>query len=197
MMKHLYITIALTLLTHCSEDSTSVASEDSAQNLLAAERLVDAFYSFDPAVLAPLLGSASDSSTELLYYQGWAEGGNYRILDRRPCATVDANTVSCSITVDDDPMLALGIDHKVTDTFTIEFAGAAIVAVTTSSDDLPIYYAARDWVMAHNPELIAAPCEGFFAGGTTPGACAQAMTAGYEQFAASEEFKTHQLESAQ
>ncbi len=82
-------------------------------------------------------------------------------------------------------MLALAVDFFVTDTFEIKFEDGKVSSVETSSNDLPIYYEARDWVLSNLPELVAEPCEGFFAGGATPGACAQAMAEGYRRFAAS------------
>jgi len=85
-------------------------------------------------------------------------------------------------------MLALAVDFFVTDTFEIGFEDGKVTSVKTSSNDLPIYYEARDWVLSNMPELIAVPCEGFFAGGPTPGDCASAMAAGYRRFAASDDF---------
>ncbi len=85
-------------------------------------------------------------------------------------------------------MLALGIDYNVTDTFEISFMSDEITAVETSSDDLQIYYDARDWVREELPELVDLPCQGYFAGGPTPGDCARAMAEGYKQFAASDDF---------
>ena len=85
-------------------------------------------------------------------------------------------------------MLALGIDFNVTDTFTISFIDGVIVAVETSSNDMQIYFDARDWVLTELPELVAEACEGFFNGGSTPNECARLMAEGYRRFAASEEF---------
>lgn len=156
--------------------------------LLLAENFIDAFYSFDAVLLEGMLTSAPDSLLPITYYQGWAEGGNYKILERKPCVPLAANIVSCSITVEDDAMLALGSDFKVTDTFTIAFGGSDITSVETSSDDLPIYFEAGDWVRENLPELIEEPCQGFFAGGPTPGDCARAMAEGYARFAARDGF---------
>ena len=57
-------------------------------SLMAAEKLIDAFYSFDPAQLRAAMADAPDSQQALLFYQGWAEGGNYAILNRQPCQFV-------------------------------------------------------------------------------------------------------------
>lgn len=166
----------------------SLVRDDDEYLLPLSENFINAFYSFDPARLQSVLTFAPDSLPDIVYYQGWAEGGNYKILERNPCVLIATNTASCAITVEDDPMLALGSDFKVTDTFTIVFADRKVISVTTSSDDLPLYYEAGDWVRARMPELIAEPCRGFFAGGPTPGDCARAMAEGYARFAASDEF---------
>ena len=79
--------------------------------------MINAFYSFDPEPLAALLSDAGASAEALLYYQGWAEGGNYKIIERGTCVSVTPEQVQCSITVEDDPVMALGSDFKVTDTF--------------------------------------------------------------------------------
>ena len=150
--------------------------------------LIDDFYSFDSVRLEQALARAEDSKEPLLYYQGWAKGGNYEIVERRHCAVKSSNIVSCPITVKDDPMLALAVDFFVTDTFEIAFEEGRVTSVETSSNDIPIYYQARDWVRSNMPELIAQPCEGFFAGGPTPGDCAQAMAEGYRRFAASDAY---------
>jgi hypothetical protein len=173
----------------CCTTPAEIASPAVAEtNIQKAEFLIDAFYSFDSSRLTPLLESAGDSASSIIYYQGWADGGNYKILDRQPCRLIDSDRVQCSITVEDDPMLALGSDFKVTDTFDITFDGNEILSVETSSNDQQIYYDARDWVRANLPELLEIPCEGFFDGGPTPGECAKAMAEGYAEFAASDEF---------
>ena len=97
-------------------------------------------------------------------------------------------TVVCPITVEDDPVLALNLDFKVTDTFTITFDGTTISNVDTSSNDKPVYYQASAWVRENLPEIMEGPCEGFFAGGPTPQDCARAMTDGYRKFAESDDF---------
>jgi len=167
------------LLCACSGGNTASVQ----QNVDTAEALIDAFYSFDPEQLAPLLVAAPESAAGLMFYQGWAEGGNYKILERKACEARSAHEVVCSITVDDDPMLALAIDFKVTDTFTLSFEGDVLVAVKNSSDDQPIYYEAYEWVVTNKPQIMSGPCLGFFTDGPTPGDCARAMTAGYREFA--------------
>ncbi|MEO1305417.1 MAG: hypothetical protein AAFV37_10600 [Pseudomonadota bacterium] len=165
-----------------------VESEITAEQLQIAEQMIDAFYSYDPDQLRPLLAAAEESSDGLLWYQGWAEGGNYKIVNRGACVAKSATEVDCPITVEDDPVLALGLEFKVTDTFTLTFDGPKIVNVDTSSNDKPIYYVASVWVRTNYPEIMEGPCEGFFAGGPTPQDCARAMADGYAKFAASDDF---------
>jgi len=169
--------------------STTEAPSTGAQNLQAAEAIIDAFYSFNPDKLAPLLADAKESAPALLFYQGWAEGGNYKIINRAPCVADTESSVRCGITVEDDPVLALKLDFKVTDTFTITFDGDKVAAVETSSNDKPIYTQAFEWVVKESPEVMTGPCQGFFADGPTPGDCARAMTEGYRRFAASDAFQ--------
>jgi hypothetical protein len=157
------------------------------QKIATAESFVDAFYSFEQSALREALKSAESSVPSILYYQGWAEGGNYTVINRMPCSHEDEVTVECSITVEDDLMGALGIEFNVTDTFHLTFSGNNIAEVTTSSNDPQAYYDAEAWVRKLRPELIAEPCQGFFDGGPTPGDCVRAMVHGYSGFAASGE----------
>ena len=158
------------------------------RKILLAENFIDAFYSFEKYRLEAFLDTSKSSAPIILYYQGWAEGGNYEVLNRKPCVMIDPEVVSCSITVKDDPMLALGIDFNVTDTFTLTFTGNKLISVETSSNDLQVYHDAGAWVMKELPELVSLPCKGFFDGGPTPADCARAMTKGYARFAISGDF---------
>ena len=124
------------LLTGCNEQTEGATKEaDSAggssapavaERLTIAESMIDAFYSFESEKLGPFLTDAGDSAKEILYYQGWAEGGNYKIVRRASCVAETDDRISCSITVEDDPVLALRTEFKVTDTFTISFDGMDI-----------------------------------------------------------------------
>ncbi|MFT6438140.1 MAG: hypothetical protein ACJAVI_006226 [Candidatus Azotimanducaceae bacterium] len=176
------ILLATLMLTSCAS-SVQVNS-----NITQSEAFIDAFYSFDKVLLERLLVSSQSSAPIILYYQGWAEGGNYKIVERKVCEDMAPGMVSCSITVTDDPMQALGIDFNVTDTFNITFLNKQITSVDTTSNDLQVYHDAGAWVMKELPELITEPCRGFFDGGPTPADCARAMTKGYTQFAASKDF---------
>lgn len=153
-----------------------------------AEAMIDAFYSFDPEQLSPFLAAAAESRADLLYYQGWAEGGNYEIVERAPCQWESEDTVACPITVRDDPVLALGTGFNVTDTFHIKFDDGEIVAVDTTSNDQPVYYQAREWVMREMPEVMEGPCLGYYDGGSTPADCARAITEGYRRCSESDDF---------
>jgi len=151
-------------------------------NLATAEEMIDAFYSFDTSKLQPFLLEAGESKQDILGYQGWAEGGNYIVVSRSPCVAESEVEISCAITVQDDPVLALETDFNVTDTFHITFSETVITNVDTSSNDQPIYYEAREWVEENMPEIIDGPCKRTEGIRDSPGDCARAMTAGYRQF---------------
>jgi hypothetical protein len=177
------LTAALLLLV-----AVAPARAATAADVETAEAFIDAFYSFDPARLAPLLEEADETAARILYYQGWAEGGNYAVVERAPCAIGDDARIHCPITVEDDPVKALKTGFNVTDTFHLTFENGRIARVETSSNDQPIYYQARKWVEENLPELIAEPCKDRGTAAGTPGDCARAMTEGYRRFAASDDF---------
>ena len=175
------------LLTACANDNTAGEPTNS-YNLQASENLIDAFYSFDNKALETSLKNAPKSIPSVVFYQGWAQGGNYKIVKRFPCVFKESDIVSCSITVQDDLMLALKNDFKVTDTFDISFSDKKIVSVKTSSNDLEVFWLARKWVNQKHPDLIEKPCVGIWDGGPTPGDCVRAMVEGYSRFAMSDDF---------
>ena len=178
-MRVLFPMLCLAFLSGCAIQPASVSPAPNPR-LSAAEKLIDAFYSFNPAPLRTALADAPSSANEILYYQGWAEGGNYKLLDRQPCRFEKADTVACSIKVKDDLIRALRTGYDVTDTFHMDFAGNRIVKVTTSSDDPPDMSAAFKWLRAKRPELWTnGPCQGFFSGGETPGNCIRAIVGGF------------------
>jgi len=182
------VSVALFSVVSCDDSENTKADPNHAANIATAETFIDAFYSFERSRLESLLPFAEESIPSIVYYQGWAEGGNYEIVNRRACEEKALNVVRCAITVEDDPMLALGIDFKVTDTFELSFENGEIKSVETSSDDLQVYHDAAKWVRNELPELVEEPCQGFFAGGPTPGDCVRAMAEGYRRFAASDDF---------
>ena len=178
MLRSYATTLVLVLsLSSCGNDLPPTD-----RSLAAAEEYVDAFYSFDPEVLKDVLVAAEESHAKMLFYQGWAEGGNYEIIERFPCAQSNDETIDCSITVKDDLIGALGIDFHVTDTFHITVVDGEIVRVINSSNDPQAYYDAEEWVRTDRPELIELPCKGFFDGGPTPGDCVRAMVSGYTEY---------------
>ena len=175
--------IALALIA-CGDSSDSEDQRPGDQRSIAAEAFVDAFYSFDPDAIRAVLATAKDSIPSILFYQGWAEGGNYKVMKRMPCKVDNEGIVNCAITVRDDLIGTLGIDFNVTDTFHLTFRDGQIVSVSNSSNDPQAYYDANDWVKENRPELIEEPCKGYFDGGLTPGDCVRAMVQGFSEFAA-------------
>lgn len=175
---------AASLAAGCRRPGAADAPPVTDARLATAERFVDAFYSFDRGRLADALVAAERSAPRILYYQGWAEGGHYRVRRRRPCVLEPEQRVRCAITVQDDLILALGLREQVTDTFRLTLDGGRIVRVTTSSDDPPLFEEAVTWVRRERADRIRVPCEGFFAGGPTPQACVRAMVQGFAEFAA-------------
>jgi hypothetical protein len=91
----------------CLATSACSTQKETSSSILKAEAFIDAFYSFDRNLLEPKLAKAPDSAGTILFYQGFAQGGNYKIIERQSCKTINSTQVSCSITVEDDPMLAL------------------------------------------------------------------------------------------
>jgi hypothetical protein len=155
---------------------------DEAALLKKAEAFIDAFYSFESQKLAPLLEYANTSADSILYYQAWAEGGNYKVKNRRECQFTDQGTVKCPITVEDDLVLALKTGFLVTDTFEITFVNSEIQKIETSSDDQPIYYEARDWVKVNRPEIMQTVCNEMWKNVENAGDCVRAMHQGYKAY---------------
>jgi hypothetical protein len=182
-MRHVSVFLAAAVaVSGCGLLRTS--GPDGAPPLAAAEAFVDAFYSFDPERLNVALAGAPESLPRISYYQGWAQGGNYTIVERRPCRMDDPHQVSCSITVKDDLIAALGTGFDVTDTFHLGFSEGRIVSVRVSSNDPPEFDQAMEWVQAERAELVDGPCKDAFEGGTTPGECVRAMVQGFREYAA-------------
>jgi len=193
--RHATILAAILLLSACSvntaQENSSLGAADTTMqraNALLAEAFISAFYSFDRQLLEETLVYAEQSKPSIVYYQGWARGGHYEIVNRMPCNVLAEGLFDCSVTVKDDHMKALAIDFNVTDTFKISIENGAVTQVVTRSNDLPVYREAAKWVRRMLPDLVAEPCQGFFNGGPTPDKCAAAMAAGYAKFAASSDF---------
>lgn len=171
-----------------TEPAEETAMPETDPELEIAESFIDAFYSFDPDRLAPIMASAPETAPRLLYYQGSAKGGNYEVLLRTPCARDEEGIVNCPVKVKDDRVQALGTGFDVTDTFHLTFEDGELVKVTTSSNDQDIYREAAVWVRENMPEVMEGPCKNRGTMEGTPVECSRAMTAGYKAFVASPDF---------
>ncbi len=184
-MRYLPAVALLLGLGGCS-DKASLQSASGNPPIIAAEKLVDAFYSFDPGPLRAALADAPASQPQLLFYQGWAEGGNYRIIERQPCQVVGKSEVTCAITVRDDLIAALGTGFWVTDKFHMTIREGRIVAVRNSSNDPPEFDLALNWLRRERPAIMGGACRGFFAGGPTPKDCVRAVVKGFRDYQATQ-----------
>jgi len=165
---------------------TGKTPKDSAGNIDIANAFVDAFYSFKRDSLQTLLSAAETSRAGMLYYQKWAECGNYQVLQRDSFFEKNDSTVIFPVTVKDDLMAALQIDFNVTDTFRITIRDGKIHDVQTSSNDPDEYYIAKEWVYAHRPQYVEEVCKGIWAEGPTPCECIQGMLKGFQDYKAQE-----------
>lgn len=178
----LYLLILLN--TGCKSGTTSTPHVDKRNHVDIANQFIDAFYSFNKDSLELSLLTAEESQPSILYYQKWAECGNYEILNRLPCIEKNDSTVICPVTVKDDLMGALQLDLNVTDTFHITIKGKQILSVNTSSNDPDVYYEAKDWITQNRPKLIEKPCEDAWQGGLTPCECILATVEGLKEYQA-------------
>lgn len=185
MKTELIFSIILVLLGSCKNVSRPDESTLKANNIVVANQFVDAFYSFDRDSLASVLSNAVESQPELLYYQKWAECGNYKIINRHMPIGKNDSLVLCPVTVKDDLIGALNIDFNVTDTFHLTIVEGQIRSVQTSSNDPDMYHQAKEWVKKNRPELIEVPCLGIWEGGPTPCECVKSMVKGFIEFKSS------------
>lgn len=146
-----------------------------------ASHFIDAFYSFDSVKLSTILRNAGESQPGILYYQKWAECGNYKIIAKHEFIEKNDSIMLCPITVKDDLIGALKIDFNVTDTFHLTIHKGEIRNVQTSSNDPEIYHEAKEWVKMNHPELVEEQCKGIWKRGT-PCECVKGMISGYELF---------------
>jgi len=187
-MKNTCLTMLVSFIVMTLQSGIGNAKDSSTILLEQSEELIGAFYSFDPQLLEAALAFAESSKPQILFYQGWAKGGNYQIVTRKPCIQHENKIISCSITVKDDLMKALGIPFDVTDTFHLTFINEKLIKVSTSSNDLQVFLDAEKWVWKNRPKLVTLPCNGYFEGGTTPEKCIKAMVKGYAAFSKSKDF---------
>ena len=178
------LTVAMMLATCGCAASPRPRFATEASPLAAAEWLIDAFYSFDPDELRAAMANAPASQPQLLYYQGWAQGGNYAVLARKPCRLAANDEISCDITVRDDLIAALGTGYWVTDTFHLTVRDGRVVKVRNSSNDPPEFDQALTWLKRERPNVMTGPCKGFFAGGPTPQDCVRVVVAGFAAYRA-------------
>jgi hypothetical protein len=102
------------------------------KSITIAEGFIDAFYSFDSSLLVPYLTKTNETADNIRQYQGWAEGGNYKVLQRQPCQLESPSVILCSITVQDDQVQALQTDFNVTDAFHLTFENGHIISIDLS-----------------------------------------------------------------
>jgi len=181
--------LLILLFTGCEDGSKSGTSTDQSNIIHISNQLIDAFYSFNKDVLKSTLSHAKQSQPSILFYQKWAECGNYEVLNRLPCKAMNDSLVICPVTVKDDLMPALQLDVNVTDTFHITIKNRQIRSVNTTSNDPDLYYEAKDWTKQHRPELIEIPCKDAWNGGPTPCECILATIEGLKEFQANKQAK--------
>lgn len=174
--------IILLFLFDCKESSRPNPSIDKEKNLAIASEFIDAFYSFKANDLEAILLHAEDSKPRILFYQKWAECGNYKIINRHPCFAKNDTLIICPVTVKDDLIGALKLDFNVTDTFHVTIKDKIIRSVKTSSNDPALFLEAYDWVWSNRHELIEEPCRDIWNGGPTPCECVRAMVKGFVEF---------------
>jgi hypothetical protein len=170
------------LLASCKPGSQGELTNTHSSTKTVADQFINAFYSFNSDSLQAVLSNAEESQPNILYYQKWAECGHYTIVNRNTFIEKNDSLILAPVTVKDDLMAALEIDFNVTDTFRITLRKGKISSVETSSNDLAVYYEAKEWVKQNHPELIEKPCEGIWNGGPTPCECIQGMLKGFTAF---------------
>ncbi|HNP08734.1 MAG TPA: hypothetical protein PKN99_13985 [Cyclobacteriaceae bacterium] len=185
MMKLDRFAFILVLLISGCTNKTNPDAPTLDNKIAIANQFIDAFYSFNDDSLRSSLWNAKDSQPNLMYYQKWAECGNYKVLERFPCREKNDSLVVCPVLVKDDLMSALELDLNVTDTFHITVKDKRIRSVFTSSNDPDIYYEAKEWINKNRSELIKDPCQDAWAGGPTPCECIKAVIQGLVEFKSS------------
>ncbi|GEM_PF-71957 len=151
-------------------------------NAGVANKFIDAFYSFNSDSLKSMLSHAGGSQKSILYYQKWAECGNYQIIRRNDPIVKNATSVVCPVTVKDDLIGALQLGIHVTDTFHLDIVDGNIRRVSNTSNDPEMFHEAKAWVKQHRPDLIKVPCKGIWEDGKTPCECIRAMVEGFREY---------------
>jgi hypothetical protein len=177
MKIHQFVYGLLLLSASCKNDSHNNATNIHHSNTVVANKFIDAFYSFNSETLESILSDAKATQPNILFYQRWAECGNYEIITRHNFVGKNDSLVICPVTVKDDLMAGLNINFHVTDTFHLTITKGRIRSVKTSSNDPDVYYKAKGWVKENRPELIST-CEGIGA----PCECIRGMIKGFKEF---------------
>ena len=179
--------IFLILLGSCKNASKPEDSNIVDNNVVVANQFIDAFYSFNKDSLSSILSEANESRPGILFYQKWAECGNYAVLNRADVIVKNDTLVICPVTVRDDLIQALELQMHVTDTFHLGIIDGHIKSVETSSNDPELFHEARKWVREHLAELVEEPCNRNKEGGPTPCECVKATVQGFTEFIATKQ----------
>ena len=177
----------LILFGGCKNATESRGSQEQNTNIMVANKFIDAFYSFNKDSLSVILSEANESRPGILFYQKWAECGNYGVINRADCIVKNDTLVVCPVTVRDDLIQALQLDLHVTDTFHLGIIDGHIKSVETSSNDPELFHEARTWVRGSLAELVEEPCNRNKEGGPTPCECVKATVQGFVEFIATKE----------
>lgn len=181
----LLIYTSLLFIFSCRNVFNKEVYSNQSSNVDIAAEFIDAFYSFDKDTLKSILMHAKDSRHSILYYQKWAECGNYKVIKQNDFINKNDSVVQCPITVKDDLIGALEIDFNVTDTFRLTIINGQIRSIQTSSNDPDLFYEAKDWIKQNRPELIEKACEGSL----TACECVKATVEGFIEFKANNKTK--------
>jgi len=168
----------------CKNVSKLEESMTQNNNVVVANKFIDAFYSFNNDSLNSILSEANKYRPGILFYQKWAECGNYGVLNRADCIVKNDTLVVCPVTVRDDLIQALKLNLHVTDTFHLGIVEGHIKSVQTSSNDPELFHEARKWVRENLAELVDEPCKRDKEGGATPCECVKATVQGFGKFIA-------------
>jgi|TARA_B110000914_G_C15353262_1_gene394941 hypothetical protein len=193
MKKIVYLSILIFI--GCKNRTNTEINMHQNDNVKIANKFIDAFYSFNEDSLKLSLSYTEKSDPSILtilYYQKWAECGNYEVLNRYDCIEKNDTLVMCPVKVKDDLMKALQLDLNVTDTFHINIKNRKIQSIQTSSNDPDVYYEAKDWIKQNRIELIENPCDYDKEVGPTPCECIKGTIKGLTEFKAYKEFQENQ-----
>lgn len=170
----------LLYLVSCKNVSNKEDDINQTSNSDIATEFINAFYSFNKESLQSTLKYADDSRQTIIYYQKWAECGNYKVIKQNEFIIKNDSLVLCPITVKDDLIGALEVDFNVTDTFHLTIINKKIQSIETSSNDPDLFYEAKDWIKHNKPELTEKACEG----ASTACKCVKATVEGFIEFKA-------------